>query len=105
MPATYLLLVTAGTSAAAWLFGRRALHLDGAALPKAVSTALECLGAAVLFWVANVALGAACALGARALGLGFVSLYVSTDLSVGFLALAQGLVFEAWRRAGRQKRT
>jgi hypothetical protein len=30
--------------------------------------------------------------------LGFVSLYVNTDVSLGLLSLGQALVFDAWRR-------
>jgi hypothetical protein len=98
MDAGYLLAIVATTSGLLWLFGRRVLGLSARALPAAIGAAAELLGAAMLFWALNVALGAGIALAVRGLGLGFVSLYVNTDLSLGAFSLGQALVWEAWRR-------
>ena len=104
MDAAYLLAIVATTSALLWLFGRRVFGLSARALPAALGAAAECLGAAVLFWALNVALGTAVALAVRGLGVGFISLYVNSDLSLAALSLGQALVWDAWRRT-RQART
>lgn len=101
MDAAYLLATVATTSALFGLIGRRGLGLRARDLAEALRAAAECLGAAALFWAINVALGAAVALTVRGLGLGFVSLYVCTDLSLGALSLGQALVWDAWRRTRR----
>ncbi len=98
MESFYLIALVVLTSGLAWLLGRGApFRLARAALPRAFRAALEGLGAALVFWAVNVALGAVLALAIRGIGLGFVSLYVNTDLSLGVLSLVQALVFEAWR--------
>jgi hypothetical protein len=102
METPYLLMLSALTSVAALTLGQRAFGLGTQHLGTALRRALETLGAAFLFWTANVALGVALALVVRTLGLGFVSVYVSTDVSLGALSLLQALVFEAWREQGRR---
>lgn len=93
----WLLSLVALTALLAYVCGRRLLRLPAAGLRPALRRALECLGAALLFWLANVCLGAGLALLLRALGLGFVSIYVNTDSTLAVLSLLEALVFEAWR--------
>jgi hypothetical protein len=100
MESSYLFAIAALTSGFVWFLGRRPLGLTRATLPKAVGAAVECLGAAIVFWMLNVAAGASLALVVRGIGLGFVSLYVNTDVSLAVLSLGQALVFDAWRREG-----
>jgi len=101
METLYLLMLVALTSLAAVLVGRRVLGLDPRRLRAASRRAIETLGAALLFWAANVLLGVTLAVVVRTLGLGFVSVYVNTDFSLGILALMQALLFESWREHGR----
>jgi hypothetical protein len=101
MDTAYLLVVASLTSLAGLAAGRLALGLGARPLWPALIRAVEVLGAALLFWAANVVLGAAVALAVRALGLGFISIYVNTDLTLAVLSLVQALVFEAWRERGR----
>jgi hypothetical protein len=88
------------TSATGLLVGRKAFGLSAESLRPALLRAGEILGAALLFWTANILLGATLALSVRGLGLGFVSIYVNTDLTLGLLSLMQALVFETWRERG-----
>ena len=102
MDSLWLLSLAALTSLAAYVVGRRLFGLPAAGLRPALRRALEYGGAALIFWLVNVALGATLGLLVRACGLGFVSLYVNTDTTLGALSLLQALVFECWR-AGAPK--
>jgi hypothetical protein len=96
---TLCLLGTAAASCLAlWIAARRWLRLAPSALSPALRATVETVGATALFWALNGALCAAAALAARRLGIGFVSLYLSGDLTLLVVALLQALLFEAWRR-------
>ena len=69
------------------------------ALGAAAGQALEAVGLAVLFFLANVGTGALVTVLARALGLGFISIYLSTDVALLVLSLVQALVYQRWREA------
>jgi hypothetical protein len=92
------LIVVCGSSLLLWLVGRLWLRLKAAALAAALGSAVEILGAALLFWAANVALSSALAMSVRGLHLGFVSLYLGSDVLLPAAALLQALAFDAWRR-------
>jgi hypothetical protein len=102
METPFLLTLASLTSLAALVVGRRAFDLGLRSLGPALFRGLETLGAALLFWTANVLLGVFVALAVRGLDLGFVSIYVNTDLTLGVLSLVQALVFEAWRDGGHR---
>ncbi len=98
-----LVFVVCLTSLGAWLAltqrtGRRARDLRTAAVD-----ALACLGLAVVFLAANLAVGIALILGARALTRQFISLYVLNDATLAVLSLLQALVFHAFRSGPRQE--
>lgn len=97
MESLLVLFLVALSSAAACVLGIRVLGLRAAALSQALGTALDCLGTAALFLAANVALAVGTVLLLRAVGVGFVSVYRTADVTLLGLSLLQGLVFEAWR--------
>lgn len=92
----YILAVVAATSGAAYAAGRR-LGMRAGLVPAALRRAIRLVGACLLFWGGNIAVGAGVALLVRGLGLGFIWLYVNTDVSVLVLSAVQALVFESWR--------
>ena len=91
-----LLVFALFTSAiAAPLGGRRNIRRLGAAVVVAVET----VGAAVLFFAANVVVGITCVLAARRLTPFDLTIYEVSDLALLIISLLQALVFEAWRRS------
>jgi hypothetical protein len=97
--ALFLLSLVAATSAAALSLGRRRGAGAPGALRAALLEGLECVGLTVVFFVANLALGALLTLVVRALTPLFVSLYLSADVSLLVLSALQALVFQRWRDA------
>ncbi len=87
------------TSLAGYWLGRKALGLNRVSLASVLGSALECLGASVIFLVANVLLGTLAAIAVRALTRHFVGLYVFSDAILLPLSLFQGLAF--WSRRAR----
>jgi len=98
--ALFLLSLVAATSAAALhLAGRRGGGGAPGALREALLHALECMGLTIVFFGANLALGALLTLVVRALTPLFVSLYLSADVSLLVLSALQALVYQRWRDA------
>lgn len=91
-----ILLLVALTTAGAYVVGVRALGLRRASLQAVLGKLLECIGVALMFMVANTALGFALILAVRTVGRTFVSLYVVSDASVAILSLLQAIAFQAW---------
>ena len=89
------------TSLAGYSLGRRALGFGHVSLAAVLGSALECLGASVIFLVANVLLGTLAALAVRTLTSHFVGLYVFSDAILLPLSLVQGLAFWSWRERAR----
>jgi hypothetical protein len=89
------------TSLIAFWFGRRVLGLSGSSLLAGAARALDFVGAAVVFFLANLVLGLAVVAAVRGLTSGFLSAYVLSDLSLPLLSILQGLFFECWRSARR----
>ena len=89
------------TSLAGYWLGRRALGFGHVSLTAVLASALECLGASVIFLVANVLLGTLAALAVRTLTSHFVGLYVFSDAILLPLSLVQGLAFWSWRERAR----
>ena len=97
----FFFVCLAVTSLAGYSLGRKALGFGRVSLAAVLASALECLGAGVIFLVANVLLGTLAALAVRPLTSHFVGLYVFSDAILLPLSLVQGLAFWSWR--GRAK--
>jgi hypothetical protein len=98
MEALFLLSLVAATSAGALSLARRRGHAaPPEALRAAALDALECVGLTVVFFVANLALGALLTVMVRAVTPLFVSLYLSGDVSLLVLSALQALVYQRWR--------
>ncbi|HWN92596.1 MAG TPA: hypothetical protein VNQ15_14345 [Verrucomicrobiae bacterium] len=95
-----VLLVALGaiTSLAAGLIARRA-GAETRQLGRALLLALELIGTAALFLIANLALGVLIVLTIRSVSSHFVSIYVLNDVSLVGLSILQGVVFFCWGRA------
>ena len=104
MATAFILTLATLTSLGAVLAGARGLGLRPGTLGAALIRGAELVGAALLFWLANVALGMTLTLVARNVGLGFVSLYLNTDVSILIVSCVQGLVFECWRQGAARPR-
>jgi hypothetical protein len=89
----FVLLIAAVTSAVALaLLGRRR---PAASLRRAGVRALECLGLAVAFFVADLVVGVLMILAVRATGR-FASIYGLSDPTLLVLALLQAIVVHHW---------
>jgi hypothetical protein len=95
-----LVAVLGLTSVAGYLVGTRRLGLARAGLQGAAAAALETIGLAVVFFVANLALAVVPLLAARAWGGWFVSVYAVDDVIIAVVSLLQSLVFRWWRGRG-----
>jgi hypothetical protein len=105
MASLALLGLVAVTSLAAYLLGARWLGLAPRGLRPAALDAVEWVGLAVLFLAGNLAVGVAVILGLRALTGEFITVYVLSDVTLVFLSLLQGALFQWWRRAGAGRRS
>ena len=93
MDAVFLMMLVAATSGLALhLEHRRGRTVDARSLRAAAGRAAECIGLTAVFFAANLALGALLTLAIRGLSPLFVSLYLSTDVSLLVLSLLQALV-------------
>jgi hypothetical protein len=96
MRATVLLLVVAAiTSVAGVLLGARGRM---AGLGAALGVVLEVMGATVLFFVANVAVGATVVLLARYASIFYTTLYDVADVSLLLISVVQALTITIWLR-------
>jgi hypothetical protein len=101
MVALTILLLGAATSAVGCVLATRGLRLRLADLGPAAGRALECVGLAVAFLIANVAIGIALILAGRALSGQFVPAYLVRDDTLILISGLQGLVFWSWWRRPR----
>jgi hypothetical protein len=91
----FLLSLVALTSAAALAYAsRRGRALPAEAFREAAGRVLECLGLTAVFFLANLLLGAFLSGLIRAATPFFVSLYLSTDVSLLVLSALQALLFQ-----------
>jgi len=100
MEELFLPLLVALTSVGAYAVGRVALGLSPRELGPAVRHALEVTGLAVVFLLANLGIGLAAVLGARALSTRFISVYILNDASLIALSALQAIVADWWWRSG-----
>jgi hypothetical protein len=89
----FILLIAALTSAVAALLVRR--RRGSIPLGRAILRVLECLGLAVAFFVADLAVGTLMVLAVRATGR-FASIYGLSDPTLAVVALLQALVVHHW---------
>lgn len=95
METGFILVVLAISSAAAATVFVRGRPRRG--FGSAAGKALEAVGLAAVFLLLNLGLGFCLALLVRAVGGGFVSLYVNDDMSIVVLSVLQALLFQWWR--------
>jgi hypothetical protein len=95
----FLPLLIATTSVAAVVIGMSGFGLSRAGLRIGMQRALELIGASVVFFLLNLAVGLPIILAVRTLTSGFVSVYVLNDLMLVVLSAVQGIVFCCWRRS------
>lgn len=85
------------TSIFAWAVGTRLLRLSGRTLPAAGLLLIECVGLAVVFGIANMAVTVGIVVVSRSLGLGFVSAYLTGDPIWLVFSFLQAVTFQLWR--------
>ena len=95
----FILLPLALTSVAMAALEARRQPRAAASLRAAAVKAAEAVGLTVLFFLANVATGALISVLARTLGLGFISIYLNTDITLLVVSLLQALVYQRWRES------
>jgi hypothetical protein len=83
-----------------YLLATRRQGLSAGALRDATGRMFETLGVALVFLIANVALGVGLILGWRALTGVFLSVYYVNDVALVLLSLVQGLIFRWWQETG-----
>lgn len=96
MASLFILTIAVITSCLAYALRARRSRLSWEALRRAAREALEDIGALLLFYLANLAVGIALSLAGRAAGF-FVSFYLLADPTVLALSFLQALVFQRLR--------
>ena len=104
MEAYFILVLVALTSLGAILLEARRQPRPFVSLRAAAARALEAAGLTVVFFLANVATGALLTMAARGLKVTFISIYLSTDVTLIVLSLLQALVYQRWREGRREAR-
>lgn len=98
-----IVAIVAVTSIAALVAFTRGQARPVRRLGRAVAVALETIGATVLLFALNTAIGAIVVLAGRRLTPIYLSLYDVSDVALLILSLFQALVFQAWRVAARPR--
>jgi hypothetical protein len=96
----FIYILVAVTSAAMVAFGVLRLGLRMDMLRKVLREVSECIGAFVVFFAINTILGIIAVFTFRGY-VGFLSLYVVTDLMLVLLSAIQGFIFQLWWRRSR----
>jgi hypothetical protein len=103
MEPLFIVILAGLTSAVGYVVGVKAFGLSAPGLRVALHKTLECVGATLVFYMANLTLGMLAILTARVLRGGFVSLYLASDLTLLVLSCLQALVFQGWLEVSRQR--
>ena len=98
-----LVLVAALTSLGSVVLGVRLLRLPARALPRALGAVVDVVGTAVLFFLANAAVGVLFLLAERHLAGRLVSLHRLDDVALYVISALQAIVLQAWRTANRSR--
>ena len=93
-------IVLALTSSLLFLLAVQVLGMESRVLVASTKELVDCVGASMIFFVVNIALGASVILVLRALGQ-FVPLYVMTNWGLLLFSLGQGFVFQMWWRRSK----
>lgn len=93
----FILVLVGLTSASAYLVGTKGLGMSRNGLRMAVRKMLECVGGTLVFFIANLVVGAIIILAVRVSTRKFMSLYFLDDLGLAALSFLQGLTFQWWR--------
>lgn len=99
----FIVILAGLTSVAAYVVGVRGLRLSGRGLRVALYNTLECVGAMLVFLLANLTVGMIGILTARVLTGAFVSLYLAADIMLVVLSFLQALLFQSWLALSRQR--
>jgi hypothetical protein len=95
----FLPLLAILTSVAAYVIAGRVGNRGPGALWAALGRALEVIGLASVFLVANFAVGLLVVLLMRGVSGRFISAYVLNDSSLVMMSTLQGMVWSFWRHA------
>jgi hypothetical protein len=93
-----LVLLVCSTSLALYAFGRAVLGYQRPALSTLVSSTLESVGLAALFFIGNTLIGVLVVVAVRTLTPLFLSVYAFSEQTLIPLSLIQALAFLEWRR-------
>ena len=96
---TLIIAIAVLTSVVVLLAFARGERRPSRRLTRAAGLALETIGATVLLFAANLAVGAILVLGGRRFTPIYLSLYDVSDVSLLVLSLCQALVLQGWRVA------
>jgi hypothetical protein len=99
MEEMFLPLLVVLTSVGACVVGSLVFGLSLRGLAPAMRQTLELVGLTVIFLVANLSLGLAVVLGARALSMPFISVYILNDASLIVLSAVQATIVAWWWRS------
>ena len=102
MEPLFIMILAGLTSVGGYVVGVKGLGLSEHGLRVALHKTLECIGATLVFLLANLTVGMLAILMARALRGGFVSLYLASDITLLPLSFLQALVFQGWLEVSRQ---
>ena len=94
-----LIGIVALTSLVAYIVATQRLGLRRDVFPAAIGETLECVGLAVIFLAANLAVGVTVVLGFRILSGRFISIYGLNDITLVAFSLLQALILRSWRRS------
>ena len=98
MKPLFLVALVGVTSVLAYLTGTRRLGLSGRRLWAALARMLECIGMALVFFIANLGLGIVLILAFRTLTPRFAPLYLANDVSLLVFSFLQSMTFCWWWR-------
>jgi hypothetical protein len=99
MEQLFLLGLVGCTSVGAYLVGVQGFGRTRERFRAAIGQMLTCLGATLVFFGVNLGVGILVVLAGRALAVGFLSMYLSNDVSLLVLSAIQGLTFACWRES------
>jgi hypothetical protein len=92
----FVLILVGTTSLGAFLIGVGVIGMSWGSLGRAIGRMLEGVGLALIFFMANVAVGMTVVFAGRLLTRSFVSLYLADDMTLLVFSLLQGLTFQWW---------
>ena len=100
----FVLAVVGLTSVGSYAVALKGLGLSRGAIRRAAGKTLECVGAALVFFLANLAAGVMAIVAGHLLTWRFVSPYLVAERIELFLvfSLLQGLIFQWWRETSQK---